>query len=692
MNADISNVSLSAASMYGASIGGNNSTDFAITNNSCTGSLQGGAHCQVSLNFIPDAVGNRTAKLLISDDGGGSPQGGQLTGKGITNISVAVHPRAIPLTFTKLQKFIATLSNTSDQRVTWKADGVAWGNSIVGTIDQEGVYRPPAQIGTHTITATSVVDPSKRADATAYIVDNPGVVTNKNDNARTGQNLQEVVLTPANVNVSTFGKLFTYAVDGWIFAQPLYVANVYLPQPINAPPGYYNLVYVATSHDTVYAFDADGGVPGPLWQVSFLTSSNVIPVPGTCLNWPQPEFGITATPVIDLMTNAIYVNARTIEGATDPANPCTTGHFVQRLHALDLTNGGELFGGPVVIQASVPGNGAGSDGNGNTPFDAQNENTRVGMLLSKTSTDPNNVVYMAFAVIKEREHSPYHGWVLGYDGYTLALRYAYNTTPNGEAGGIWQSGGGISADSTGNLYVQTGNGTFDASQSNYGQSALKLSPNNAALLTVADYFTPYEYASLNDTDWDLSSGGLLLLPDQPGAHPHEMIGGGKEGIIYVLDRDDLGQYNSTSDNIVQAITGAIQPSVGTVFNGIWNIAGYFDHKVYIFGHHDYPKMFALANGLLPASATSTGLVSMRSPAPVFSANGTANGIVWILQWEASRLWAFDPNDLTHEFYDTTQNSARDMPSGGMVKMTPTIANGRVYFGTKTELAVYGLLP
>ena len=515
-----------------------------------------------------------------------------------------------------------------------------------------------------------------------------GVFTNKNDNSRTGQNVQETLLTPQNVNVNTFGKLFSYPVDGTVQTQPLYVSNVYIPLPLNGTTGNHNVVYFATANDTVYAYDADGLVQtGPLWKTSFVDPPTVVPVPGSCVDANVQIIGVTPTPVIDPNTNTMYVEARTLENPTDAC----TGTYVHRLHALDIATGQEKFGGPKIIEASVPGTGEGSV-NGVVEFDPQKENARPGLLLSKSSQDANSVVYMATA--SNQDTQPYHGWILGYDSQTLAQKYVYNTTPNGGLGGVWQMGGGLAADTDGNIFLLTGNGTFD-NLTDFAQSALKLRPN-AGSLTLADYYTPSNYVTLNKNDWDVSSGGVLLLPDQPGSHPHLMVGGGKEGTIYVMDRDNLGGYQASSDNIVQYIVGAIEPSVaGGTSNGIWNTPSYFNGNVYIFGQHDFPKMFTLNNGLLPTTATSTGPTQMRSPAAMISANGTSNAIVWMLQYDTTTpvLWAFDANDLTQEFYDTTQNAGRDqVATRSIARVNPTIANGRVYVPASNSVLVYGLLP
>jgi len=647
------------------------------------------------LQSVPDASSKNVALRPVSAGSPAAPQlgngsSGQFTASNPdTAITVSVHPVAAPVTSLVTQQFTATVNGTSNKGVTWYVDGLLGGNNTVGSINATGLYTPPTNfaVGTHTVKAVSKADTTKSGTATSYLVGYAGLYTNKNDNSRTGQNLQETVLTPQNVNVSTFGKLFSFDVDEKVQAQPLYVANVYVSQPLNGTAGYHNVLYVATFNDSVYAFDADGKVlSGPLWKDSFISPPTVVPVPGSCVDDTADIHGITPTPVIDPTTNTMYVVARTLEGQTTACS----GTYVYRLHALDITTGQEKFGGPVVIQASVPGTGDGSV-NGVLSFDPRWENSRPGMLLSQTTQDANSVVYMAAASLTDTD--PYHGWVLGYDSQTLALKYVFCTTPNSKRGGVWQMGGGLSADANGILYVETGNGIFD-NETDFAESVLKLTPGTGGL-TMTDYYTPNNYSTLNANDWDLS-GGILLLPDQPGNYPHLMIGGGKEGTIYVMNRDKLGGYDKDSNNIVQYIVGAIKASVpkGETDYGIWNTPSYFQGNVYINGQYDYPKMFTLNNGVLPTTATSTGTITMKSPAAIISANGTQAGIVWLFQYEIDTptLYAYNPSDLTQEYYDTNQNPRDKIASRKQRRVSPTVANGRVYVPTNAQIKVYGLLP
>jgi len=644
---------------------------------------------------VPSASGNNVALRPVSAAGAAAQRlgnSGQVNTSNPSSITVILHPRSAPVTSKVTQQFTATVEGTTNKALTWYVDGIAGGNDTVGRINGKGLYSPPANfaVGTHTVKAVSRADNTKSGTATSYLVGYAGMYTNKNDNSRTGQNLQETVLTPKNVNVKTFGKLFSYAidpVDAKVQAQPLYVANVYVPQPLNGLAGYHNVIYVATANDTVYAFDADGKVPsGPLWMDSFINPPSVVAVPGSCVDAAVSIIGITPTPVIDATTHTMYLHARTLEGQTTAC----MGTYVHKLHALDIATGQEKFGGPVAVEASVPGTGDGSV-NGVLSFDPKKENSKPGMLLSQSAQDANSVVYIATA--SNEDTDPYHGWVLGYDSQTLALKYVFCTTPDGKRGGIWQMGGGLAADASGTLFVETGNGTFD-NETDYGQSVLKLTPGGGNL-TRTDYYTPNNYAALKGRDWDLC-GGILLLPDQPGNFPHLMIGGGKEGTIYVMNRDNLGGYDANGNNIVQYIVGAIRGSIegGESDLGIWNTPSYFQGHVYINGNYDYPKMFTLNNGLLPTTATSTGTVIMRSPSTIISANGNKDGIAWIFLYntDTPTLYAYNPNDLTKEYYDTNQAAGDTIDPSFISRVNPTVANGRVYVPTHSTIAVYGLRP
>ena len=492
------------------------------------------------------------------------------------------------------------------------------------------------------------------------------VLTYHNDNLRTGANTNEMILTPANVSSNIFKRLFTRSVDGYVYAQPLVAAGVNLPRV-----GSRNVVYVATEHDSLYAFDAITG--RSYWHKTLLPKrgKTVASVKDANCTDLIPEIGVTSTPVIDPATSTIYVVEK---GKTNTV-------FFQRLHALDLATGAEKFGGPVSLTASTPGSGDGNI-NGTVSYDPLLQHQRPALLLV------NGVVYIAAA--SHCDNNPYHGWILGYNATNLTQVAVFNTTPNGDRGGVWMSGCGPAADASGNIYVSTGNGAFDADTggSDYGDSTLKLSTGSG--LAVADYFTPFDQANLDATDGDHGAGGVLLLPDQSGAHTHLAIFGGKEGTVYVVDRDNLGHFQSGSDSqIVQ--------SLPAIIGSIYSTPAYFNGNIYYNGGSDALKEFAFNNGLLSSNPVSqaANVIQFPGPTPSVSANGTSNAIVWIIQTDAytnrngqAVLHAFDATDLTRELYNST--TSRQPPGLAVKFAVPTVANGKVYVGAVRRLAVYGL--
>lgn len=505
------------------------------------------------------------------------------------------------------------------------------------------------------------------------------VLTSQYDNSRTGSNLHETALTPENVNVNQFGKIFSRQVAGAIYAQPLYLPALEIPGK-----GVHNVVFVVTEHDSVYAFDADGRSPEPLWKVNFLKEDKgVTSVPFQDVGCPfiQPEIGITSTPVIDPQSGTLYVLARTKEKA---------GLFgkrhVQRLHALAVTTGAEKFGGPVEIRASIKGQGTGST-NGQLDFDPLRENQRSSLLL-----DHGNV-YVAWA--SSCDAGPYHGWMMAYDAHTLAQVAVFNTSPDSGASGIWAADTGPAADGEGNVFFATGNGKFDVSSGgrDYGDSVIKLALVGRQLL-VQDFFTPFNEKVLDEKDQDLGSGGPLLLPDQPGPHPHLLVLSGKGGTVYVLDRDRLGKHQPDSDSqIVQSFQGGPDENFGA--------SAYWNGHVYSIFSANVPQDFALVEGRL-SSEPVLGSRRFSDPGstPTVSANGSKNGIVWALSskhWsDADRqpavLYAFEASNLAHELYNSELNATRDRAGVALRFNIPTVANGRVYVGAKGELDVYGLIP
>jgi hypothetical protein len=500
------------------------------------------------------------------------------------------------------------------------------------------------------------------------------VLTYHNDNARTGQNLNETVLTPANVNFNTFGLLFSCAVDGQIYAQPLYMPGVAITNM-----GKHNVVFVATEHDSVFAFDADnnaGSNSAPLWRASFINpAAGVTTVPSADVGSSSlsPEIGITSTPVIDPSTMTLYVEAKTKEVID------TTTNYVHRLHALDLGSGEEKFGGPVVIRPTVPGTGLGNDGAGNVPFNGLRQMNRPGLLLA------NGVVYVAYA--SHGDAPPYHGWVLGFNAQTLQPQGVFNSTPNGDSGGVWEGGDGPAADAEGNIYIITGNGTYDGSTNNdYGDSYIKLNPSGTNL-SLADYFTPYNQQSLSSDDWDVGSSGLIVLPDAAGnaAHPHLVVGASKIGTVFLVDRDNMGGFNSFNNNQV----------VQTMLSGIgycFSSPAYFNNAVYFICDYDALKAFSISDGLLETNpfSVSSAPFPIYGATPSISANGTNNGIVWALQYSTSAiLCAYNATNLTAELYDSQQAGLRDALGAPIKFAVPTVANGKVYVGTAAALSVFG---
>lgn len=510
------------------------------------------------------------------------------------------------------------------------------------------------------------------------------VWTQHNDNARTGQNTNETILTPANVKSATFGRLFSQPVDGYVYAQPLVIQNVSM-----GTNGVRNVLIVATEHDSVYAFDADSGSgtnAGPIWRVSFIDPPhNITTVPNADVGSGDivPEIGITSTPVVDTNTMTLYVEVKTKE----------TSIYRHRLHALDLATGAERSGSPIIIQATVAGNGDGNDGAGHVPFNALRQMNRPGLLLL------NGVVYMAYA--SHGDNGPYHGWVLGYNAQTLQQVGVYNTTHNGGLGGIWQGGTGPAADDQANIYFETGNGTLTTNINNrttfdLGDSFIKLSSTNSGgnVLAVADFFTPFNQASLNSVDADLGSGGNVVLPDSVGnaTHPHLLIGSGKEGRIYLIDRDKMGAYRTDADSQIVQVTAP-----NTVV-GSFGAPAYFNNTIYYLGGYgDHLKAFHIANGALnatPVSQATGGNFGFPGSSPSISANGTANAIVWVLQNDGfanspAILHAYNATNVAVELYNSSQAGARDR-LGNAVKFTvPTIANGKVYVGSQFQVTVLG---
>jgi hypothetical protein len=497
-------------------------------------------------------------------------------------------------------------------------------------------------------------------------------LTSQYDNARTGANPRETILTPRNVNAAAFGKQFVMPVDGDVFAQPLFVPKLAMPVK-----GVHDTIFVATEADSVYAFDAAGAPREPLWRVNFADPSRGItpvPVQDVSCSFIGPEIGITSTPAIDSATGTLYVVARTKENNL----------FYQRLHALDLATGAERPGSPVLIRATVPGTGLFGLTRKEIAFHALLENPRAALLVA------NGNVYIAWG--SSCDVRPYYGWVLAYDARTLRQTGVFNAAPDAGEAGIWQSDTGIAADAEGRVFAVTGNGGFTAAKSgrDYGDSVLQLGLGTGGL-TVRDYFTPYNEAELSRHDADLGASGPVLLPDQPGPHPHLLVTVGKDGFLYVVDRDAMGKYRTGSNShAVQAFKAAT--------DGGYGAPAYWNGHVYTFGRNDVLKDFPLAGGRLAETPAHQGTFRYHPATPSVSANGSKDGIVWLMltkAWNAHDtygiLQAYDAADVSRLLYTSSANSDRD--GAGLVTRfaIPMVANGRVYVGMRSGVYVYGLL-
>lgn len=520
------------------------------------------------------------------------------------------------------------------------------------------------------LTACSGVSVTPSAQTSASRGAFQGVLTWHNDTARTGQNRHETLLTPANVRPRSFGKRFARRVDGMIYAQPLYVPRVPVPGM-----GFVNVVIVATEHDSVYAFDAAGRSARPLWHARFIDPAHgITTVPCTNARQPEcdptilvPEHGITGTPVVDPSTNTLFVYAKTLQ----------RGKYYWHLHALDVRTGAERPGSPVAIRATA-------SGYPNVQFDPERGFGRSGLALE------GGIVYVSFA-----SNDDARGWMMAYDAHTLAQRFALCITPTGNLGGIWMAGAAPAIDSDGNIFVTTGNGSFDADRGgpSYGMSLLRMTRR----LSVTDYFAPFDEHIESRHDLDFASTGVMVLPDSQGPHPHEAVTADKHGWIFLVDRDRLGGFNPNGNDVVQELDGNL--GGGQMYND----PAYFSGAVYEAPPGEHLRRYVLQNGLLsqhPVSQ-STDIFKYPGSTPSISSNGDADGIVWALAvgvpgayaegGPPARLRAYDARDVSVELYDSGHAPARDQAAPGIKFSVPTVANGVVYFGTQTELEAYGLL-
>jgi hypothetical protein len=668
----------------------------------------------LSLNGTSGAItGTSTtaanAKLTFSvTDSGGSAQTASFSAKLTIYASVAVSPAHAAVAIA--QVFSVTPVTNDSAGVNWSASGNNCSGNTCGSfssaVTQNGVpifYTAPGIAGVYTVKATSVTDGSTTASVSVAVTDLPGVTTYHNDLSRHGANSQEYALNTATVTASTFGKLFSCSVDGAIYAQPLWVPNLTISS------ARHNVIFVATQHDTLYAFDADsnGGSCAPLWKSSLIDASHGGLEGETSVPYAQfaaligngfgditPEIGVTGTPVIDLTTSTLYVVSKSVIS--------TSASFYQRLHAIDLITGNEKFSPSVTIAATYPGSG---DGTATTTFAAAHQNQRSGLALA------NGTVYIAWA--SHEDHSPYYGWMIGYDAPSLAQTSVVNVSPNVGYGGIWMGGGAPAVDSSNNLYVATGDAAFDVTSSaapnnDYGDSLLKLSSD----LQVTQYFTPSDEANDFLVDLDFGSGGVTLI-DLPasGTNPvHLVTGGGKDGYLYLLDRDNLGGLGD--GNAWQRIHFS---------NGIFGTGAFWNGHLYLAGSGGSLQSLSLnaATAMLSASPSSVSNALFPFPGTtpsVSSRPDSTNGIVWALDngnyctpfspaCGPAVLRAYDAGNLAIELWNSTQRIGN--AAGNAVKFAvPTVANGRVYVGSRGDntggddgsssspgaLDVYGLLP
>jgi hypothetical protein len=636
-------------------------------------------------------------------------------------VTVNVSPKRAAVTVTtQAQQFTSSVAG-----VTWSVDGVAGGNATVGTISASGLYSPPVSAGNHIVTATSG---TSSGSATIAITDLRGVLTYHNDSARDGINGREFALAPSTVTAATFGKLFSCTVDGAVYAQPLWMRG------LSIGGGIHNVIFVATQHDSAYAFDADASPCVTYWHVSLLDTlhggtGGETPVTwndvGNCFGDIYPEVGVTGTPVIDSGTKTIYLVS------ASESNPTSSGHcagssasFYHRLHALDLATGSEKFNAPVTIAASVPGTGDGSVG-GMVSFDSQLHHQRSGLA------EVSGRIFVVFAA--HEDATPYHGWVIGYKASNVQHQIAvFNTTPNGlkgADGGIWGGGGAPAIDSVGDLYVTTGNGVFDEAppppNNDYGDSILRLhsfngpTPNGVNL-DVAGWFTPFDQSTLAQTDGDLGSGAAVLLPDQTAGGPKHLLAQtgkgepGKGGVVYLIDRDNMGKFNPTNND-------QIWQSFPSTANGLWGTPAFWRNNLYTGGAADSLRQFAFnpATEMFNTTVASLSAQVFGYPGttPSVSSQSVAHGIVWAIDASLygyaspnagvncavvpvpsactgpAILHAYNATNLAVEYWNSGMAASNRDRAGNAVKFVPpTVANGKVYVGTRTRVDVYGLLP
>ena len=644
--------------------GTNVGTNSASYTTAATTSADNNAQIQVVVSNSAGSITSNTAKLTVN--------------AAATKPAITTQPADVTVQAGQTASFHVVATGTAPLSYQWKKNG-----SNVGT--NSSSYTTAATTSADNNAQIQVIvsnsagsTPSNTVTVTVITIPPPSgvnVLTYHNDIGRTGQNLNETILTHSNVNSTNFGKKGFLTTDGRVDAEPLYVSNLKIGGVSH------NVVFVVTEHDSVYAFDAD--TLTQVWKVSMIASGET---PSDAVNGcgqVSPEIGITSTPVIDLnagSNGAIYVVAMTKNGST----------YFQRLHALDITTGADLAGSPATIQATFPGTGSGSSG-GNVIFDPRQYKERASLLLL------NGVIYTSWA--SHCDDDPYTGWVMGYNQNSLQQTSVINITPNGGRAAIWMAGAGLAADSGGNIYFLAGNGTFDDTldsngmpeNGDYGNGFIKLSTNGNKL-TVADYFNMFNTDSESGADTDLGSGGAMVLPDlKDNAQNtwHLAVGAGKDTNIYVVNRDMMGKFNVQNDNaIYQKLSGALP-------GGVWAMPAYFNGTVY-YGSVSAPlKAFPISNAKLASSPSSSSSVSFGYPGttPSISANGTSDAIVWAIQNSGTAvLHAYDASNLANELYNSSQAAGNRDTFAGNKYITPMIADGKVFIGTPTGVVVFGQLP
>lgn len=635
-----------------------------------------------SANYTTPATvsGDNGAKFdVVVTNSSGSVTSGMATltvNPAATLQSIAVTPPSPSVSVGGMQQFKATgkYSDNSTQDITasvmWASSDTGFATIGVSTGLATGIAPGTTQITAQSGSVVSPNDPLTVTPATSTATD---VATHHYDNMRSGANLNETILAPSNVNSTTFGKLAEFAVDGQIDGQVLYLNQVAIPGKGNK-----NVVYFATENDSVYALDADsltGTTATVLWKTTAHPSGeSPLSSSDAGCGYINPV-GIMSTPVIDRSRNAIYV----VSGSKDSG-----GNVHHRLYALDLTTGDSLFNGPTLIAATYPGTGGNSNGSTVT-FKDSVQQQRAALLES------GGKIYTAWSGYYG-DCGDYSAWIIAYSADTLTQVGAIDLVPHSSLAGIWMGGGGPASDSAGNVYIATGNagsGNTPGMGNDYGDTFVKLASGTP--LTVADYFAPKIAIADDGNDADLGSAGPLLLPDMvdgTGVTRHLAMIAGKDGAIYIVSRDNMGQYNAMTDNIYQEFAS----------DGHENHCSpvYFNGAVYI-GPEGMPlRAFSVSQAKLSASPVSQTSFTFggNGTVPTVSANGNSNGIVWALNHDSGELFAFDAGNLGNMLYNSNQaaNGRDHFSQVGGHFITPVVANGKVYFGTGGTVVVFGLLP